>query len=30
MYMGEYKFYLEKIVANIPKDYQQFYFDLSV
>lgn len=30
MYMGEYKFYLEKIVANIPKDYQRFYFDLSV
>lgn len=27
---GEYKFYLDKIVANIPKEYQRFYYDLSV
>lgn len=30
LYLGEYKFYLDKIVANIPKDYQRFYQDLSV
>lgn len=29
-YQGEYKFYLDKIVANIPKEYQRFYYDLSV
>lgn len=29
-YPGEYKFYLDKIVANIPKEYQRFYHDLSV
>ena len=29
-YPGEYKFYLDKIVANIPKEYQRFYQDLSV
>ncbi len=29
-YSGEYKFYLDKIVANIPKEYQRFYYDLSV
>ncbi len=29
-YPGEYKFYLDKIVANIPKEYQRFYYDLSV
>ena len=26
----EYKHYLDMIVANIPKEYQRFYFDLSV
>lgn len=30
LYLGEYKFYLDKIVANIPKEYQRFYCDLSV
>jgi len=30
LYPGEYKFYLDKIVANIPKEYQRFYKDLSV
>ena len=25
-----YRSYLDKIVANIPKDYQRFYFDLSI
>lgn len=29
-YLGEYKFYLDKIIANIPKEYQRFYLDLSV
>jgi hypothetical protein len=29
-YPGEYKYYLNKIVANIPKEYQRFYYDLSV
>lgn len=29
-YPGEYKFYLDKIIANIPKEYQRFYRDLSV
>lgn len=26
----KYKYYLDKILANIPKDYQRFYTDLSV
>lgn len=30
LYPREYKFYLDKIVANIPKEYQRFYRDLSV
>lgn len=30
LYPSEYKFYLDKIVANIPKEYQRFYRDLSV
>lgn len=30
LYLGEYKFYLDRIVANIPKEYQRFYCDLSV
>ena len=30
LYPGEYKYYLDKIVANIPKEYQRFYYDLSV
>ncbi|EHL14790.1 hypothetical protein HMPREF9630_00833 [Peptoanaerobacter stomatis] len=29
-YKGEYQYYLNKIVANIPKEYQRFYYDLSV
>lgn len=29
-YPGEYKFYLDRIIANIPKEYQRFYQDLSV
>lgn len=29
-YPSEYKFYLEKIIANIPKEYQRFYQNLSV
>ena len=29
-YALEYKYYLDKILANIPKDYQGFYTDLSV
>lgn len=29
-YAGEYKYYLDKIVANIPKEYQRFYYDLSI
>lgn len=29
-YPGEYKFYLDRIIANIPKAYQRFYQDLSV
>lgn len=30
LYLLEYKTYLEKILANIPKEYQRFYTDLSV
>jgi len=30
LYKLEYKYYLDKILANIPKDYQRFYTDLSV
>ncbi|HFI0743674.1 TPA: hypothetical protein ACGOXR_001945 [Streptococcus suis] len=30
LYKLEYKYYLEKILENIPKDYQRFYTDLSV
>lgn len=30
LYRLEYKYYLDKILANIPKDYQRFYTDLSV
>lgn len=30
LYKGEYQFYLDKILANIPKEYQRFYTDLSV
>ena len=26
----EYQLYLDKIIANIPKEYQRFYRDLSV
>jgi len=29
-YLGEYKYYLDKIIANIPKEYQRFYQELSV
>ncbi len=29
-YKAEYQFYLNKIQANIPKEYQRFYTDLSV
>ena len=29
-FIAEYKHYLNMIVANIPKEYQRFYFDLSV
>lgn len=29
-YPGEYKYYLDKIVANIPEEYKRFYYDLSV
>lgn len=29
-YKEEYQYYLTKIVANIPKEYQRFYYDLSV
>ena len=29
-YGAEYQFYLDKIVSNIPKEYQRFYRDLSV
>ena len=29
-YKEEYQYYLNKIVANIPKEYQRFYYDLSV
>ena len=29
-YLKEYRFYLDKIIANIPKEYQRFYYDLSV
>ena len=29
-YPGEYRYYLDKIIANIPKEYQRFYLDLSV
>ena len=30
LYSLEYKAYLDRILANIPKDYQRFYRDLSV
>ena len=30
LYSLEYKAYLERILANIPKEYQRFYRDLSV
>ena len=30
LYRAEYQFYLDRILANIPKDYQRFYTDLSV
>lgn len=30
LYRGEYQYYLDKIIANIPKEYQRFYRDLSV
>lgn len=30
LYRAEYQYYLNKIVANIPKEYQRFYTDLSV
>jgi len=29
-YALEYKYYFDKILANIPKDYQRFYTDLFV
>lgn len=29
-YKGEYQYYLNKILANIPDEYQRFYIDLSV
>lgn len=29
-YKGEYQYYLNMILANIPKEYQRFYTDLSV
>ena len=30
LYKAEYQVYLDRILANIPKDYQRFYRDLSV
>lgn len=30
LYRAEYQYYLDKIIANIPKEYQRFYRDLSV
>ena len=30
IYPREYKYYLDKISANIPKEYQRFYQDFSV
>lgn len=30
LYRAEYQYYLDKIIANIPKEYQRFYKDLSV
>ena len=30
LYKAEYQAYLDRILANIPKDYQRFYRDLSV
>lgn len=30
LYKEEYQFYLDKILANIPQEYQRFYTDLSV
>ena len=30
LYRAEYQFYLDRIIANIPKEYQRFYRDLSV
>ena len=29
-YKGEYQYYLNMIMANIPKEYRRFYTDLSV
>lgn len=29
-YKMEYRYYIERILANIPKEYQRFYTDLSV
>ena len=29
-YKGEYQYYLNMILANVPKEYQRFYTDLSV
>lgn len=30
LYRAEYQYYIDKIIANIPKEYQRFYRDLSV
>ena len=30
LYKAEYQVYLDRILANIPKEYQRFYRDLSV
>lgn len=30
LYRTEYQYYIDKIIANIPKEYQRFYRDLSV
>lgn len=30
LYQVEYKYYLDKIVNNIPTEYQRFYYDMSV
>lgn len=29
-YRGEYQYYIDKILANIPKEYKRFYTDLSI